>query len=33
MIQLNVSDVLRECFGTLICGSEDLVLGHFSNDT
>jgi UDP-N-acetylmuramoyl-tripeptide--D-alanyl-D-alanine ligase len=33
MIQLNVSDVLRECLGTLICGSEDLVLGHFSNDT
>lgn len=33
MINITVSDVLRECMGTLICGEESLVLNHFSKDT
>lgn len=33
MIQLKVSDVLRECNATLFCGDEGLLLKRFSKDT
>lgn len=33
MVQLSVSDVLRECNGTLYCGDENISLARFSKDT
>lgn len=33
MISMKVSHVIRECQGKLVCGDENLVLQHFSNDT